>query len=141
MNITEPSLASKTSRIFAVMIDWSILAVLSLIFGILFGERLTDTETFGYKFSGLPAFFFMLIIYALIPLSEGLTGQTLGKRAMKIKVVRTNFTEIDVVRSTVRAMFGFFDMILFMGLFVASLNKKKQRIGDLVADTCVIKVN
>ena len=86
-------------------------------------------------------------------------GQTLGKRVCGIRVISVDGHAIDGVQATLRNFFRFLDVmpivplqmllglesqVLFaiptflIGLVVMSLNRKFQRVGDLVAGTVVI---
>ena len=94
-------------------------------------------------------------------------GQTLGKRITKMRVIATDGHAIDGVQATIRNLFRFLDLMpmvsigaLFMieptdssfdqflylpliptclfGLIVMTLNRKYQRVGDLVGNTVVV---
>ena len=77
------------------------------------------------------------IFIALIPFSEGHTGQTLGKRALGIRVLKQNGDPANVGLSFVRHLFDGIDCFFLIGLIIASTNKERRRIGDLVAGTVV----
>ncbi|OQP61778.1 hypothetical protein A3860_31450 [Niastella vici] len=74
----------------------------------------------------------------IIPINEGISGQTIGKKVLKIKVVKNNLSPTNIPISLIRHIFNIVDLTLFLGLIVAAINKKKKRIGDLVAGTIVI---
>ena len=94
-------------------------------------------------------------------------GQTLGKRITKMRVITTDGHAIDGVQATLRNFFRLLDIMpmvsfgaLFMieptdtefdtflyfpliptclfGLIVMAINRKYQRVGDLVANTVVV---
>lgn len=136
--IIEPKLAPLKYRISASLIDFLILAIISFSVGHFWGESYTDNESYGFHVTGLPAFVLFLIDLSLIPIQEGLTGKTIGKRVVGIRVLREDFSEISVTRSIVRHLIDVVDMMFAVGLFVASFTLKKQRIGDLVAKTVVV---
>jgi len=56
-------------------------------------------------------------------------------------VNKTNNKDISGTQAFVKFGIGIFDCIFMIGLLVASTNKSKQRIGDLVADSIVIDIN
>ncbi len=77
--------------------------------------------------------------FFLIPFSEGRTGQTLGKRALGIRVLKQNGEPANIGLSFVRHLFDGIDCFFLVGLIIASTNKERKRIGDLVAGTYVVE--
>ena len=131
-------LAKKRDRILAFIIDFLIYAVFIFIFGYFFGEKNEN----GYQITGFPAFLLFLIGLGLWPINEAFTGQTFGKKIVGLKVMnKTNNKDISGTQAFVRFGMGIFDCFFMIGLLVASTNKSKQRIGDLVADSVVIDIN
>ena len=72
---------------------------------------------------------------------EKTSGATLGKMAMKLKVVRQDGSAIDwqasVVRNLLRLIDGFF--FYLVGAIVVWVSKSKQRLGDMAAHTIVVR--
>ena len=142
--LLQPQLAQKRLRVAAAIIDFfintAVTAIISLPFGIetFFTQNGTDFNA-GYSLSTLPALLSILIWFLQFPLMEGVTGQTIGKKLIRIKVVKDDYTPTTVGTSFVRHFFDGIDCIFLIGLIIASLNKKNQRIGDLVARTLVVK--
>lgn len=82
---------------------------------------------------GLPVVFYTLILEAL------LEGQTLGKKIMKIKVVKIDGYQASLADYVVRWFFRIVDIYIFgMGFFVILFSKRSQRLGDMAAGTAVI---
>jgi uncharacterized RDD family membrane protein YckC len=139
----QPELGRVRYRLLALFFDDLIMAVLGFAITRLFGEQIYTETSDGFKaemhLSGFPALVSLVLWFLLFPFMEGRTGQTLGKKLMGLKVVTTDYTEGSVGRSLVRHIFYLVDSILFIGLIVAAVGKKKQRIGDLVAGTLVVK--
>ena len=72
-----------------------------------------------------------------------MNGQTPGKRAMQIKVVRINGTPATVGDYVLRWIFGLIELNIASGLIAmlsVIIGGKGQRLGDLVAGTTVIKL-
>jgi len=136
--IVEPKLAPLGHRVGAALIDLTILWLISFVVGYFFGESYADDGAVGFDISGAPALALFLIYIGLMPIQEGLTGRTIGKRIVKIRVVKGDFSESSVSASIVRHLFDVVDWFLFFGLLVAAVSKRKQRIGDLVAKTVVV---
>jgi len=121
------------------MVDMFIFWLLGMVLGIFFGQRIEGE--FGYSLNGLPAL--MLIFFGFFhwPISEGLFGQTLGKRFFDLKVVKDNCEPIGMKQAWGRFFLGFIDYIFLMGIIIAITNKQNKRIGDMVARTIVVKSN
>jgi uncharacterized RDD family membrane protein YckC len=134
----EPKLAPIKYRISAAIIDFLILWLISFLMGYLFGDYYVYDDSLGYHISGFPAFFLFVIDFGLISIQEGVTGKTIGKRIVKIKVVKENYSNSSIASSVVRHLFDVIDIIFLVGIFVAAAGQKKQRIGDLVARTIVV---
>ncbi|MFT5165670.1 MAG: putative RDD family membrane protein YckC [Saprospiraceae bacterium] len=152
-NVTiEYELASLKDRFFAYFIDWLILGafylVLLVIMTILeslaveyFGEQvfefITNPALIGYF---LPVGLF--IFYQFV--SETLAnGQSWGKKALGIKVVRLDGKEPTLSDYLLRAVFHIIDTVISVGIFAALLissSNKSQRLGDMTANTAVIRV-
>ena len=91
--VENPKLARKHVRAFAAFIDLIVLAMLAYLIGLLFGQTYSRNNTIGFELTGLPLFLFFILGFLVVPISEGLFGQTLGKRLMRIKVVKMDLTE------------------------------------------------
>lgn len=72
----------------------------------------------------------------------GYCGQTPGKMALRIKVIRTDGSEISYGRAFLREAVGKFisALILFIGYLMAAFDSQKQGLHDRMADTYVIKL-
>src|SRR5690606_28519022 len=80
----------------------------------------------------LPALFYPLIMETLME------GQTVGKRLMKLKVVKIDGTRATFYQYFIRWISNTVDIFLSfggIGLAAIILTKKGQRLGDLAADT------
>jgi uncharacterized RDD family membrane protein YckC len=147
----EYEIASVIQRIMAYAIDTIILGV--YLFIVMMAVQLDDFFTnFG---SWL---FFMLLLAKLPwilyqPLMEFLTsGQTIGKMALGIRVVRLNGERVGwrevMMRWLLRGDFLWISASFFIFLipfwnvfdaFIVALSNRQQRIGDSLAGTIVIK--
>jgi uncharacterized RDD family membrane protein YckC len=71
-------------------------------------------------------------------------GQTPGKKAAKIRVVSKTGEPINFVMSMVRNLLRLIDMLpgsYVVGIICIIFNKRCQRIGDMIANSMVIKVS
>lgn len=91
------------------------------------------------------AYFIVIPLFLLYPLLfETLNnGQTPGKLIMKLKVVKLNGSEPGSSDYMLRWAFGIFDFYSSFGALAAifiSSSDKNQRLGDLAAETTVIRI-
>jgi len=81
---------------------------------------------------------FPVMFYTLV-LESVLQGQTIGKRVLKIRVVKIDGYQASFSDYVVRWFFRIADVyILGLGFFIMLFNKKTQRLGDMAAGTAVI---
>jgi len=144
-NVTvEYELAGPQDRFLAFFIDVVIVgAFFILIFLVLLQawvSELEDSGILGRFFSLLPITLF--VSYHLF--SEIIAnGQSLGKKAAGIKVVRLDGEEPGWSDYLLRAVFHIIDTFLSFGTLAGILinsSAKKQRLGDMTANTVVIKI-
>ena len=130
-------LGSLGERILAFIIDLAIMIVLIIVSGI-FISRL-DLEPWMIIMIYIP-----LMVYSFAFEYFG-NGQTLGKRAMNIKVVRLDGSTPTIGGYLLRWLFRVVDLWLYPIIFAPAVitiiaTKNGQRIGDVVAGTTVIKI-
>ncbi len=142
-NVTiEYELATVSDRIFAYLIDMLIIATvhtfLSSIFISIF--QVEDEGMYAFIYGFLP--FFELILYHFFMELWG-NGQSFGKRAIGIQVVRMDGQQPTIGDFLLRATFLIVDVIFSFGIIavlLASSSDRRQRLGDMTANTTVIKV-
>lgn len=135
--------ASVGDRILAHVIDWTIFIAWFLIFALVasgMGDAL-----FGSKIGMVVFFVFMLLPVMLYDLlfEVFMNGQTLGKRAMDVRVLALDGTPPTLGAHIMRWMFRLVDTGIFgsmVALVVAAVNGKGQRLGDIAAGTAVVKL-
>ena len=138
--VIEYELAATRDRIIAYFIDFIALSTsLSLLFTLL--------ETIIFSGPGTTFFIYLILIPYLFFYSFLqellLGGRSLGKMAMGIKIVKTNGKQIAIGDYFSRWMFRVIDIYLSFGsiaIILISSSEKSQRIGDIVANTTVIRV-
>lgn len=141
------TLASVGERIAAFVIDSLIIAAYYItLFLILtnfrpfdqFLNRRDNWEVMAILgILSLPATFYTLVCETFME------GQTFGKKAMGIKVVKIDGYQCNFGTYFVRWMLRPVEIYIFSGLpaFVSTIiSKKNQRLGDMVADTAVIYI-
>jgi len=143
-------LADLGSRIGAGIVDYIIIGVITgilalllfLPFGVMTGTGMTDF--FPRWFSG---FFGILILMAFLWLIyftyfEGTSGQTIGKKLTHIKVIKEDGSKCDFGSALVRNILRIVDHLPFLyllGIMLIAATEKRQRLGDMLAKTIVVK--
>ena len=87
---------------------------------------------------------FLVVIFAYYILLEGWFGATLGKMILGLKVRSTEDQDITMGQSLARNFGRLIDGLPFMnllGILSISRSQTKQRIGDKIAKTCVIRIH
>ena len=82
-----------------------------------------------------------IIYIAYFTYLEGSQGQTIGKMITKIKVVREDGKPIDMNQAFTRNILRIIDglIVYLIGAILIWRSNKKQRLGDSIAKTVVVK--
>ncbi|HXD34304.1 MAG TPA: RDD family protein [Pyrinomonadaceae bacterium] len=144
------ALASIGNRFLACAVDHAIQVVTILIIAIAFmiianfssfGDRLSSAPKWVYAVSIVIIFLLMTSYFAFF---EWLwSGQTPGKRWLKLRVIREDGRPITFFEAAVRNLLRDFDIMpapfYSIGLISVFASSKDQRIGDMVAGTVVVR--
>ncbi|NMH86308.1 RDD family protein [Flavivirga algicola] len=123
-------------RLLAFIIDTAIkigyLLILNKIFGAF--EGMDEWSQIGINtILSFPVMFYTLALESFFQ------GQTIGKRVLKIRVVKIDGYQASLSDYVVRWFFRIVDVYIFgLGFFVMLFSKKTQRLGDMAAGTAVI---
>lgn len=127
-------------RFGAFIIDW--LIIITAVLGLLVIQVLVASINPGVG-SGL-VYFLPLVVLGYPLASEVLmNGQTLGKRALNIRVIRVDGLQLRFFDSIIRLLFLFIEVFGTSGglaTITILLSKRSQRLGDIVAGTMVVKI-
>jgi len=85
-----------------------------------------------------PIFGFYTLVFEIVR-----NGQTIGKRAMRIQVIRIDGKRSRISDSFMRWIFRLVDIYFsasLLAILTITASKKGQRLGDMLADTCVIRI-
>jgi len=129
--------ASVGDRILGYLLDRLILALYTIAVVALFLNIDMEVIWIWLVVIGFPWMFYHLFFEILMD------GQTPGKRAMNIKVIRLDGTPASIGDYLLRWIFSFIDFYVLSGaiaVIVVAVGGKGQRIGDVVAGTSVIKL-
>ncbi|MBN8652521.1 MAG: RDD family protein [Cytophagales bacterium] len=128
-------IAGVFDRILAFLLDMVIWAAYLILVFFIFG--MADVLDYWVMIMiYLPVFFYNLAFEILM------NGQTLGKRALNIQVVRLDGTSPTIANYIFRFILWPIDVILWGSIAITfiSLTKNGQRLGDLAGGTTVVKL-
>ncbi|MBU3011679.1 RDD family protein [Polaribacter vadi] len=128
--------ASIGRRIVASVIDFIIYYFVCVFLALVLDN--SSESIFSFHLEGFSALVAFLVGFFLWPISEGIWGQTIGKRFIDIKVVSKDYLDVNMGQAFGRFVLGFIDCSFISGIIVAIINKDNQRIGDMAAGTFVI---
>lgn len=134
-------IAGLGERVLARLIDGVLMAIiagLSIIAGIAISD-LVDPAVLIVLGVLLAAVF--IVFYDLL-FETFMNGQSVGKRIMKIKVISLDGGRPSFGQFLLRWLFRIVDFSLtssLCGLICVAVSDKKQRVGDMVAGTTLIK--
>lgn len=139
-NVTiEYELASVRERIIAFLMDYFIL-IISIVFLIFLYSLITgDTNTEYFIYFVIVPFY---VFYSLTSEIIG-NGQSLGKKAFGIKIIKLNGKEPTTSDYIMRWAFRLIDIYVSLGMVASSLissGNKGQRLGDLIANTTIVRI-
>jgi uncharacterized RDD family membrane protein YckC len=136
----EFELAGVASRATAWVIDL-------VVMGAALTASLVVVAALGVVFGGLAAAVYFVIAFVVQWGYGALTewawaGQTVGKRVVGIRVLQAAGTRITLIQAVVRNLVRVVDFLpamYFSGGACALLDKSGRRLGDLAADTVVVR--
>jgi uncharacterized RDD family membrane protein YckC len=136
-------IADVVMRIVAVILDTIIIIIIAGILLVIVGFGIAVAGRFGF-FSLFPLILIMVVLpFLYFTFFEAyMDGQTVGKMLVKIKVVKEDGNPIDLVDALIRNILRIIDELPFLyllGLVLIASSEKKQRLGDIVAKTVVVK--
>ncbi|MBS3055277.1 MAG: RDD family protein [Candidatus Aenigmarchaeota archaeon] len=140
-------LATLGQRILAWIVDLIIIGIIAgilggLAFGSIFLGALT-ANPFAAVFGVTTLLVMFIVIFGYTIYFEGTRqGQTVGKMVMKIRVVDDKTRKyITMEQSVIRNILRIIDnqVIGLVGVILIAVTEKKQRLGDILAKTVVVK--
>jgi uncharacterized RDD family membrane protein YckC len=146
------ALASIGNRFLACALDHAIQALvllLILISGLIIANA--TSASLEHAIESAPKWVFAVMILALFLTFAGYfaffewlwSGQTPGKRWMKLRVIREDGRPITFWEASVRNLIRSLDMmpapLYSIGLICVFMNGRDQRVGDMVAGTVVVR--
>lgn len=135
--------ASVGDRVLAALIDAGILfayfVVVATVLYVLDAQLGINDDGLSVIATGL---YVIMLFYDLL-CETFMNGQSFGKKVMKIKVVKLDGTQPSIGSYFLRWMLRLVDIWLFtpaVAILAILVNGKGQRIGDIAANTTVVKL-
>lgn len=134
----EYRIAGPFRRLGALLLDYAIMAVIQLILATVF------VMTFGFVSEGMAMGLIALATFTITWFYGGLfetfcNGQTPGKMITSLRVLNDQGQPINGLQAVMRNILRTADTFMgVVGLLVMSLNRRYQRLGDLVCGTIVV---
>jgi uncharacterized RDD family membrane protein YckC len=127
--------AGAGSRFLAFLVDVIILSVVGGLLGVVFGLGMKTSNPGPSALLNVAIQVLYFVVY------QGQSGQTLGKRALGIRVVTLEGTKPSYGTFFLREIIGKLvsGIILFIGYLMILWDGKKQGLHDKIASTVVVK--
>ena len=140
-------LAGIGSRFIAILIDYLIcgvaLVVLIILMSVIVAAFHVLSNVSANWATGIFVLIVFLVIWGYFSLFEAFwNGRTPGKAAAKIRVIHQSGRGITFVESLARNLVRVIDYLpgfYAVGVIAMFLNKRHQRLGDMVAGTLVVR--
>ncbi len=134
-------------RSMAYLIDVALLSAIGLVAFFLLSFVVPDMLKAAQALSGVERAIFGLVSFVLVwgywtGMEVAWRGQTIGKRLMKIRVVKSDGSGVGVFESAVRNLLrivDFFPVCYPVGLITMLIDARHRRLGDLVAGTMLVR--
>ncbi len=131
--VVSVELANVAQRILATIIDGFILMIYASFAGLI---------TLGSQVGQMLLVVPVLMCYHLI-MEYFFDGQSLGKMLLKLRVISLRGDRPELLDLVMRWMFRLIDITASVGILAiifATSSKKKQRLGDILANTAVVRI-
>jgi uncharacterized RDD family membrane protein YckC len=133
---SSPAYATAGARVFAFIVDGFLSAIVAIIFVMMGAATQSDGLMLLMYLVALVASFAYFIGF------EATSGATPGKRLLGIKVVKEDGSPMDWGAAIIRNVLRVVDYLPFsylLGFCLIVFQSRKQRIGDMAAQTLVVK--
>jgi uncharacterized RDD family membrane protein YckC len=141
--------SSETSAPFALrcgamMIDYILPTAIIVIFTLLarsFGGAATRLADSGFNTIGQVTALVITVLNFFV--LAWIRGQTIGKWATGIKIVKADGSDVSILTIILRHLVGYpiSMLLLFAGFLLAAVTKENRALHDFIAGTVVIKSN
>lgn len=133
-------LASPVCRMLAFVVDGAVVMAISKLLSIVASSlQIISGDVAQAAF--ILGYFVISILYGIL-LEYAWRGQTLGKRLFRLRVIDRQGLRLSMPQVIMRNLLRFVDMLpacYFVGGAVCLLSPRFQRLGDIAANTVVIR--
>lgn len=129
-------------RVIAALIDIGVLFCLFLALALVMGEATLAQGTVSANLQGGEVYLYVGLVLSYFFAFEATLAQTIGKRLLKLRVVRLDGTRARPTAIAIRTLLRLLDWLPVFNLvgFICMLaTRRHQRIGDLLAKTIVVR--
>lgn len=122
-------------RAIAVIIDMILIGIVTGIVGSILAQM---------RLAALAGLVGLVLGFGYYIYLEGNYGQTIGKMALGIVVVTENGGAIEYREAAIRTLLRIIDTLPFLylvGIILVLATDRNQRLGDIVADTVVVRAS
>jgi len=133
-------IAGPVTRFLACFIDQLCIQVVLTLMGVIVGLLAVVSFNFAVAFY-IIAYFFVSIGYGIL-FEWVWRGQTIGKRMLRLRVMDVEGMRLQFNQIVVRNLLRFVDSLpafYFVGGVTCWMNSKCQRLGDIAANTVVVR--
>jgi uncharacterized RDD family membrane protein YckC len=136
-------LAGAGNRGFAAVVDFLLATLIAFTANVILSWAGAFNQASFFVLGGITLIVTLVLIWAYFILLEWLwNGQTIGKRAYRLRVINEDgspaqFTAV-LIRNLLRLV-DFLPAFYGLGVLVIVLSPKSQRLGDLAAGTYVVR--
>ena len=128
-------------RIAAGIIDLCVVLVIALVVGGIVGNDVGADDSAAARFGTLDRLLLLGLVFGYYWASEAVWAQTVGKRVMKLRVVRIDGSDAGAgptfIRTLLRAIDGLFFYVVGL-IVIFATGERRQRLGDMAAKTKVV---
>lgn len=121
-------------RVGAIIIDVILIGMITAVLGGILAQA---------RLAALASLIGLLVGFGYYIYLEGNYGQTIGKMALGIVVVTEGGAPVDYKPAAIRTILRIVDALPFLylvGIVLIFVTDRNQRLGDIVADTVVVRV-
>jgi len=140
--------AATGQRLIAGLIDGILMVVLFTVMALAFADveqGASNDQTVRVGLWNEQFLLYLVILYGYYVALETLFGATVGKLILGLRVIKVSGAPYGLGAALLRNLLRFVDSFPFglyvVGLVFISATEKKQRLGDIVAGTTVVKAS
>lgn len=134
-------LAGPVPRFLAWVLDFFCIAGMMILVNMVLGFVMVISQDLAMALA-LLAFFVLSIGYGIV-MEWWWRGQTIGKRVLRLRVVDAGGLRLQFHQIVIRNLLRFVDSLPFVylvGGIACLVSRRAQRLGDLAANTVVIRI-